>query len=193
MLTRRGRFVVVVASLFVEFVRSAFCVLSKTAFSVSLFVTLFRPGSPTGAAWGRFCNHLKDFYWVQIVSLGVSCDVFLKTIKISFMRTPTLEWLWGQPWGPPQESLQKAVANGGHDGNRNFWAGTSRAIPELLLCTFRLLLVRVRRRLRGPARRGLHLPCGAHRGDLLPPLSAEPRYLQLRGTAQLSSKYPSIA
>ena len=32
------------------------------------------------------------------------CDVFLKTIKISFIRGPNLELLWGRPWGPPQES-----------------------------------------------------------------------------------------
>ena len=117
-------------SLFVEFVRSAFCVLSKTAFSVSVFVTLFRPGPPTGAARGRFCNHLKDFYWVHIVSPGVSCDVFLKTIKISFIRGSNLEWLWGRPWGPPQKlakmspSLMAAMM-----GIARFASGIVRAIP----------------------------------------------------------------
>ena len=89
-----------------EFVRSAFCVLSKTAFLVSLFVTLFRPGSPTGAARDRFCNHLKDFYWVQIASLGVSCDVFFKTIKISFIRGPSLE----RPWARLGISLYNAYS-----------------------------------------------------------------------------------
>ena len=117
-------------SLFVEFVRSAFCVLSKTAFSVSVFVTLFRPGSPIGAARGRFCNHLKDFYWVHIVSPGVSCDVFLKTIKISFIRGPSLERPWGRPWGPPQETAKTSPSSmAAMMGIAIFRPGTSRAIP----------------------------------------------------------------